>query len=44
MKHGIVTDPFVWEHSSIHEFLQNGFYQRDWGVKEQIEFEGEFGE
>ena len=43
VKHGLVSSPFDWERSSIHEFHQRGNYSRDWGIKPLI-FEGDFGE
>ncbi len=42
--HGLTSDPFVYGDSSAHLWLERGFYQRDWGVKEPIIFEGSFGE
>jgi putative transposase len=30
--HGLATDPFKYEHSSLVEWYQKGVYQRDWGV------------
>jgi putative transposase len=44
VKHGYVTSPFEWEHSSIHEFFRQGYYASDWGVMDKIEISGEFGE
>jgi putative transposase len=44
VKHGLVKDPFVWKQSSINQYLANGFYPRDWGIKE-IDFSNTaFGE
>jgi len=43
VKHGLVSDPFLYDHSSLHKYHEDGYYQRDWGVKE-INIEGEFGE
>jgi len=42
VKHGLVKRPFDWENSSIHEFEE--YYQEDWGVDEELNFGGEFGE
>ena len=44
VKHGYVKRPFEWEYSSIHDYKENGFYQRDWGEKEDLNIDGEFGE
>ena len=42
--HGIVTDPFVYSHSSLRKWHESGHYTRDWGVKESVSFDGEFGD
>jgi len=42
VKHGLVTRPFDYPHSSIHKFAE--YYQTDWGAKEEVEFNGDFGE
>jgi len=44
VKHGYVNSPYDWPHSSIHKYYEEGFYSRDWGLMEVIEFQGEFGE
>ena len=44
VKHGLVTNPFLWEHSSIHSYKERGDYQDDWGIREQLTFDGDFGE
>jgi putative transposase len=44
VKHGFVDDPFRYEFSSLSEFLKQGFYEREWGVGESCEFDGEYGE
>jgi putative transposase len=44
VKHGFVRSPFDWEYSSIHKFFIEGYYSKDWGVKESLNFEGNFGE
>ena len=43
VRHGYVKSPFDWPHSSIHRYFEEGFYQRDWGMRE-IVFAGEYGE
>ena len=44
MHHGFATDPFAYGESSAALWLERGYYQRDWGVKEPILFDGSFGE
>jgi len=44
VKHGITNDPFLYEYSSLGRYYEEGYYQRDWGVKEELQFEGDFGE
>jgi putative transposase len=44
VKHGYVNSPFDWLHSSIHKYHTEGFYTRDWGLIDTLEFKGEFGE
>jgi putative transposase len=42
--HGLIADPFAYTMSSAGLYLERGCYQRDWGVKEPVLFEGLFGE
>jgi putative transposase len=42
VKHNIVKSPLKYEYSSLSEYKD--FYEDDWGVKEKIEFDGDFGE
>lgn len=44
VKHGHVESPWAWKHTSIHRYLAEGLYERDWGTKETMNFEGDFGE
>jgi putative transposase len=44
VKHGLVSSTFEWKHSSFHEYADNGYYSRDWGVVEPVTTAGEFGE
>jgi putative transposase len=44
VKHGLTQNPFNWNMSSIIKFKDDGYYQDDWGVIEELNFEGEFGE
>jgi putative transposase len=42
VKHGIVAKPFDYLHSSIQQYREH--YQDDWGVKDKISIDGDFGE
>ncbi len=42
VKHDLVLKPFDWQFSSIHKYKD--IYSNDWGVKEGIKFEGNYGE
>ena len=44
IKHGLVLNPFVYPHSSIHEYKKKGVYCEDWGVTKIVEIEDDFGE
>lgn len=44
VKHGYVADPKDWEWSSFRDFLGRGMYQENWGVSEQLRFDGDYGE
>ena len=44
VKHNIVTDPAVWQHSSFRVYRRSGLYSEDWGVSNTASFDGEFGE
>ena len=42
VKHGYAEKPFDWRYSSIQSFT--GYYQPDWGEREQCKHDGRFGE
>ena len=42
--HGLVADPFEVGYSSAVAWLDDGFYEKNWGVKERPSFEEEYGE
>jgi len=42
VKHGLVKNPFEYPHSSIMKFKD--YYADGWGVEDEDEPEGEFGE
>jgi len=44
VKHGYVKSPFLWQETSLHKFYEEEYYPQDWGEKETLDFEGEFGE
>ncbi len=44
VKHGLVNSPKDWRFTSFHDFLNNGDYPADWGVRETMTFDGSFGE
>lgn len=44
VKHGLTRSPFEYKHSSIHDFLARGYYQKDWGVVEEPNLSQGFGE
>ena len=44
VKHGLTESPFVWPLSSAQEYLNRGVYTKDWGAREDLRLEGDFGE
>ena len=36
VKHGLVSAPIDWPHSSFHEFVERGIYPPDWGAGEIV--------
>jgi putative transposase len=44
VKHGYVKSPFLWNLSSIHDYAKLGYYAEDWGVSEELAFDGDYGE
>jgi len=43
VKHGFVSAPAQWPHSTFHRFVQNGLYAQDWGAGEMITFGNAIG-
>ena len=35
VKHGLVSDPFLWEFSSLKLYFEKGMYERVWGKREE---------
>ena len=44
VKHGLVTRPGDWEHSSFMEYYKQGYYGEDWGIKGPGGLDGLYGE
>jgi putative transposase len=42
VKHGLVSKPFDYRYSSIHDYRD--YYSDDWGIKEDIDTTGDYGE
>ena len=42
--HGLIVEPFGYAMSSAGTWLERGYYQRDWGTREPLSFDGSFGE
>jgi putative transposase len=42
VKHGVSISPFDFKFSSIHNYKE--YYPKDWGVRKQLIFQGNFGE
>jgi len=44
VKHGFVGAAREYVHSSFPDYVREGYYQADWGEREAIRYEGEYGE
>jgi putative transposase len=44
VKHGFANNPLEWEFSSIQNYYEKGYYSMDWGTKEDVIINGDFGE
>ena len=44
VKHGYAEKASQWEYSSIHQYIQEGHLNKEWGVVEDFCFEEKFGE
>jgi putative transposase len=44
VKHGLCADPFMHNHSSLHKFAEQGYYDPNWGTREPAHMNGDFGE
>jgi putative transposase len=36
VKHGLVSSPGLWEHSSFKQFVKKGYYPSNWGMMEPL--------
>ena len=43
VKHGLVKAPKDWEWSTFHRYVDDGIYDIDWGVTEEVKFDGKVG-
>ena len=44
VKHGLVKRPLDYKRSSMQKYFEKGFYQADWGTREPVDIQGDFGE
>ncbi len=44
VKHGITKNPFDYNNSSLQEYYKDGYYSKDWSVREELYFDKEYGE
>jgi len=44
VKHGVVNNLPDFPYSSFHEYLDAGYYQNDWGSKQPVALDRDFGE
>ena len=44
VKHSLVSDPFLYEYSSLIRYFNKGYYEREWGVTKIIKFDSSYGE
>jgi len=44
VRHGLVTSPGNYEGSTYSQFLARGLYRADWGIREEVVIDGDFGE
>lgn len=43
VKHGLINAPKDWRFSTFHDFVNNGFYQTNWGMTAEMIFAGNVG-
>lgn len=44
VKHGLVSSPLEYPHSSFAQYVDEGSYRPDWGQKDAPDLDGDFGE
>lgn len=44
VKHGLTTNPLSYRESSFYDYVQDGYYQSGWGIKEPDYFVENYGE
>jgi len=44
VKHGLVSSPLEYPHSSFAQYVDEGFYRPDWVQKDAPDLDGDFGE
>jgi putative transposase len=44
VRHGRSRDPFEYPYSSLLQYLNDGMYERNWGVTKELTFPSEYGE
>ncbi len=44
VKHGLAQNPIEYEFSSFRNFVEHGYYSRDWGADFDVDSDDEFGE
>jgi putative transposase len=42
--HGAIANALDWKYSSLRQWYEQGYYACDWGIGEQAEIYGDFGE
>jgi hypothetical protein len=42
--HGLVVDPFEWPHSSLTDYVREGYYPDSTGLVAMVDVEGGLGE
>jgi len=44
LKHHYIDNPSKWEFSSMKDYIKRGVYLLDWGTRDVIQFDGNYGE
>jgi len=44
VKHNYVNNPHEYQYSSLTSFYDDGYYEKDWGIREPLDFDDNFGE